>query len=45
MAQWVRAAGLQWRESAGICYNPFTKRYRLHPTDVSANYLVHTQNI
>ncbi len=43
MAQWVRAAGLQWQEITGMTYNPFTKKYRLNSHDVSVNYLVHTK--
>jgi 2-polyprenyl-6-hydroxyphenyl methylase/3-demethylubiquinone-9 3-methyltransferase len=41
LAQWSRDAGLTWQEITGMTYNPLTKKYRLHPNDVSVNYLVH----
>jgi 2-polyprenyl-6-hydroxyphenyl methylase/3-demethylubiquinone-9 3-methyltransferase len=41
LAQWSRDAGLSWQEITGMTYNPLTKKYRLHPNDVSVNYLVH----
>jgi 2-polyprenyl-6-hydroxyphenyl methylase/3-demethylubiquinone-9 3-methyltransferase len=45
MARWVREAELNWQEITGMTYNPLTKRYKLNPSDVSVNYLVHTQKI
>ena len=41
LAGWCRAAGLEIQEQSGLVYNPLTRRYRLHPTDVSVNYLMH----
>jgi len=26
----------------GLVYNPFTKVYKLHPTDVDVNYMIAT---
>lgn len=37
----MRKAGLSTDEMTGMTYNPFTKVYRLNPTDVSVNYLIH----
>jgi 2-polyprenyl-6-hydroxyphenyl methylase/3-demethylubiquinone-9 3-methyltransferase len=42
LAQWVRAADGNVKNLTGMSYNPFTKHYSLG-TDVSVNYLVHTQ--
>ncbi|MCA1769164.1 MAG: bifunctional 2-polyprenyl-6-hydroxyphenol methylase/3-demethylubiquinol 3-O-methyltransferase UbiG [Halomonas sp.] len=41
LASWCRATGLTVQEQSGLVYNPLTRRYRLHPTDVSVNYLMH----
>ncbi|MBE0489044.1 MAG: bifunctional 2-polyprenyl-6-hydroxyphenol methylase/3-demethylubiquinol 3-O-methyltransferase UbiG [Halomonas sp.] len=41
LAGWCRAAKLDIQEQSGLVYNPLTRRYRLHPTDVSVNYLMH----
>ena len=41
LASWIRAAGLQVNHMTGLVYNPFTKAYRLHPNDVSVNYMIH----
>ncbi|MGJ7456896.1 bifunctional 2-polyprenyl-6-hydroxyphenol methylase/3-demethylubiquinol 3-O-methyltransferase UbiG [Halomonas sp. MA07-2] len=41
LAGWCRAAGIEVQEQSGLVYNPLTRRYRLHPTDVSVNYLMH----
>lgn len=38
--QWLRQAGLQLKELAGLQYNPITHRVYLN-TDVSVNYLAH----
>jgi 2-polyprenyl-6-hydroxyphenyl methylase/3-demethylubiquinone-9 3-methyltransferase len=43
LATWVRGAGLVLREMTGLTYNPLSKRYRLHPTDVSVNYMVRAE--
>jgi len=43
LARWLRQAGLELRELTGLVYNPITDRYRLHPTDVGVNYLVHAR--
>lgn len=40
LAAWIRAAGLSLEGMTGLVYNPFTKQYRLHPRDVSVNYMV-----
>ncbi len=41
--QWIRQAGLASKGMTGLVYNPFTKAYKLDPTDVDVNYMVHTQ--
>lgn len=41
LAGWCRAAGIEVQEQSGLVYNPLTRRYRLHATDVSVNYLMH----
>ena len=40
LAQWLRDAELELTELTGLTYNPFSKRYRLDPRDVSVNYLL-----
>ncbi|MCC6301479.1 MAG: bifunctional 2-polyprenyl-6-hydroxyphenol methylase/3-demethylubiquinol 3-O-methyltransferase UbiG [Gammaproteobacteria bacterium] len=40
LGHWLRAAGLEVRELAGLGYNPVTRRYALG-RDVGVNYLVH----
>lgn len=40
--KWVRQAGLVSRGMTGLVYNPFTKNYKLDPTDVDVNYMIHT---
>tara|TARA_R110002110_G_scaffold110071_4_gene274466 strand:- start:89779 stop:90495 length:717 start_codon:yes stop_codon:yes gene_type:complete len=40
LASWIRAAGLSLEGMTGLVYNPFSKQYRLHPRDVSVNYMV-----
>jgi 2-polyprenyl-6-hydroxyphenyl methylase/3-demethylubiquinone-9 3-methyltransferase len=42
LASWIRAAGLNLRESTGLHYNPLTKYYWLAP-NVDVNYMVHTR--
>lgn len=41
LAAWCRAAGLEVHDLTGLRYNPLTRSYRLHPGDVSVNYLLH----
>jgi 2-polyprenyl-6-hydroxyphenyl methylase/3-demethylubiquinone-9 3-methyltransferase len=41
MAQCIRQAGLLMDDITGMTYNPLTKVYRLNPSDVTINYLVH----
>lgn len=41
LAAWLRDAGLVLREMTGLTYNPVTRVYRLHPRDVSVNYMLH----
>lgn len=41
MAQCIRQAGLLMQDITGMTYNPLTKAYRLNPSDVTVNYLVH----
>jgi len=43
LSQWAREAGLDTSDMTGMVYNPLSKRYRLHPRDVSINYLIHAQ--
>jgi len=40
LARWGRSAGLQLVQQTGLCYNPFTRRYRLDAQDLDVNYLV-----
>ncbi|MCC6206698.1 MAG: bifunctional 2-polyprenyl-6-hydroxyphenol methylase/3-demethylubiquinol 3-O-methyltransferase UbiG [Gammaproteobacteria bacterium] len=40
LGRWLRAAGLEVRELAGLSYNPITRHYTLGH-DVDVNYLVH----
>lgn len=42
LSQWIRAADGNVKNLSGMSYNPITKHYSLG-TDVSVNYLVHTQ--
>ena len=39
LARWCRNAGLDWVDTRGLEYNPFTKHYRLSQ-NTSVNYLV-----
>ncbi len=41
LAGWCRDAGLQVNHMTGMVYNPLTKIYRLHDSDVSVNYMIH----
>ncbi len=37
---WMREAGLLLQGMTGMTYNPLTRTYKLHPRDVSVNYMV-----
>lgn len=39
---WIRHSGLKNEEMCGLVYNPLTKTYKLHPTDVDVNYMIAT---
>ncbi|RLA41808.1 MAG: bifunctional 3-demethylubiquinol 3-O-methyltransferase/2-polyprenyl-6-hydroxyphenol methylase [Gammaproteobacteria bacterium] len=41
LTRWVRDAGLEVNHMAGMVYNPLSRKYRIHPSDVSVNYIVH----
>ncbi|QEM81855.1 bifunctional 2-polyprenyl-6-hydroxyphenol methylase/3-demethylubiquinol 3-O-methyltransferase UbiG [Halomonas binhaiensis] len=41
LARWCRDAGLKVNEQSGLVYQPLTRRFKLSPTDVSVNYLMH----
>jgi len=43
MDDWIRQAGLATRDMTGLVYNPFTKTYKLDASDVTVNYMMHTQ--
>lgn len=43
LAHWLRQAGLELQDISGMTYNPITKRYKLDPSDVSVNYLLHAK--
>ncbi|GIX30647.1 MAG: ubiquinone biosynthesis O-methyltransferase [Porticoccaceae bacterium] len=45
LAAWLRAAGCEVVELAGITYNPLTGNFRIDPRDVDVNYLVHARRI
>jgi 2-polyprenyl-6-hydroxyphenyl methylase/3-demethylubiquinone-9 3-methyltransferase len=40
LGRWIREAGLLLEGMTGMTYNPLTGNYRLHPSDVSVNYMV-----
>ena len=40
LANWIRNAGLTLTHMSGLTYNPISQHYRLHPRDVSVNYMV-----
>ena len=40
LGRWIREAGLLLEGMAGLTYNPLTGNYKLHPRDVSVNYMV-----
>lgn len=39
---WIRESGLISTDICGLTYNPLTKVYSLHPTDVDVNYMIAT---
>ena len=41
LARWCREAGLKVNEQSGLVYQTLTRRFKLSPTDVSVNYLMH----
>jgi 2-polyprenyl-6-hydroxyphenyl methylase/3-demethylubiquinone-9 3-methyltransferase len=45
LAGWARAAGLTQQAMSGLTYNPITREYRLHPHDLSVNYLLAFQRL
>jgi 2-polyprenyl-6-hydroxyphenyl methylase/3-demethylubiquinone-9 3-methyltransferase len=40
IGSWLRSAGLTLEGMTGLIYNPITRQYRLHETDVSVNYMI-----
>lgn len=40
---WIRQSGLNSTEMCGLTYNPLSKSYSLHPTDVDVNYMIATE--
>ena len=40
LGSWARNAGLALEGMVGLTYNPLTRNYKLHPRDVSVNYIV-----
>ena len=43
LAQWCRQADLAVNDMTGLLYNPLSKKYRLKSSDVSVNYMMHTE--
>ncbi|EAR60811.1 bifunctional 2-polyprenyl-6-hydroxyphenol methylase/3-demethylubiquinol 3-O-methyltransferase UbiG [Neptuniibacter caesariensis] len=43
LGNWIRQSGLKNTEICGMTYNPVTKTYSLHPTDVDVNYMIATE--
>ncbi len=43
LGTWIRNSGLINTEICGMTYNPISKTYSLHPTDVDVNYLMATE--
>lgn len=43
LASAVRDAELTLIDSTGLTYNPFTKQYKLNPSDLDVNYMFHTK--
>jgi len=38
---WIRESHLILNDSTGMTYNPLSKKYKLHPTNLDVNYLLH----
>lgn len=45
LAKWLRQSGLELQDITGMTYNPITKNYKLNPSDVSVNYLLHAKKV
>jgi 2-polyprenyl-6-hydroxyphenyl methylase/3-demethylubiquinone-9 3-methyltransferase len=45
LAKWLRQSGLELQDITGMTYNPLTQNYKLNPSDVSVNYLLHAKKI
>lgn len=43
LAQWVRNAHCSVNDISGMVYNPFTRRFKISPSDVDVNYIVHAK--
>ncbi|MEH6638233.1 MAG: bifunctional 2-polyprenyl-6-hydroxyphenol methylase/3-demethylubiquinol 3-O-methyltransferase UbiG [Porticoccaceae bacterium] len=43
LAQWCRQADLAVNDITGLLYNPLSKKYRLKSSDISVNYMMHTE--
>jgi 2-polyprenyl-6-hydroxyphenyl methylase/3-demethylubiquinone-9 3-methyltransferase len=43
LGTWIRNSGLINTARCGMTYNPISKTYSLHPTDVDVNYLMATE--
>ncbi|WP_299178215.1 bifunctional 2-polyprenyl-6-hydroxyphenol methylase/3-demethylubiquinol 3-O-methyltransferase UbiG [uncultured Neptuniibacter sp.] len=43
LGSWIRQSGLLNTDMCGMTYNPLTKTYSLHPTDVDVNYMIATE--
>ena len=39
--RWIRESDLVLNDSTGMTYNPLSKKYKLHPTNLDVNYLLH----
>ena len=43
LARWARDTDLSVNDMTGLLYNPLSKKYRLKSSDVSVNYMMHTE--
>jgi len=41
LVRWAREVELSSKDMIGLSYNPFTKIYKLDPSDIDVNYIVH----
>lgn len=41
LSAWARQSELEASDLSGIVYNPLTRQFKLSPTDVSVNYVLH----